>query len=124
MNYLASILCLIGPLSLGALVSFLAILGKRLGHALELRKYYKLYYVSVFFFVIPIPVGFILLLTGAWGLPEPAPTTGLIIRLAIVSVPMSIAITFAVFATAKYWGWIWRELGRGHREDGKQDGPF
>jgi len=122
MNYLASALYIIGPLAVGLLVVLLAVLGKRLGQALELPPYYRLYYVSIFFFIIPLPVAWILLITGAWGLPEPSQPTGMIIKLAVASVPLTIAITFAVFATAKYWGWIWDELRSSRRKDGGQDG--
>jgi hypothetical protein len=121
MNYLASTLYIIGPLAVGALLILLMVLGKRLGQALELPPYYKLYYVSIIFFLLPLPAAWVLLVTKAWGLPEPALTTGLIIKIAVASIPLTIAITFAVFATAKYWGWIWGELGRSRRRDGEQD---
>lgn len=121
MNYLASTLYIIGPLSVGVLVVLLMVLGKRLGEALELPPYYRLYYVSLLFFLLPLPIGWTLMLTGAWGMPEPALNTGLAIRLAISSVPMAIAITFAVCATAKYWGWIWEELARSRGGKGGHD---
>jgi len=121
MNYLAITLYIIGPLSVVGLLVLLMALGKRLGQALELPRYYKLYYVAIVFFLIPLPVAFILLLTKAWGLPDPAPDTGLIIKMAVASIPLTIAITFATYATAKYWGWIWEELRRSRGKDGGKD---
>jgi hypothetical protein len=121
MNYLASTLYIIGPLAVSVLLVLLTVLGKRLGQALELPPYYRLYYASLVFFLLPLPAAWILLLTKAWGLPEPAADTGLIIKIFIASIPMAIAITFAVYATAKYWGWIWGELARSREKDGKQD---
>ena len=118
MKYLASCLYIIGPLAVAVLILLLAVLGKRLGQALELPPYYRLYYVALFFFVIPLPVAWVLLLTKAWGLPEPEQTTGLIVKLVVASIPLTLAITFAVFATAKYWGWIWDELQRSRGKDG------
>lgn len=112
MKYLASLLYIAGPLSVGLLVVLLAILGRRLGEALELPPYYRLYYVSLAFFLVPLPVGWIILFTGAWGMPDPTPNASIALRLAVASVPMTIAATFAVYATARYWGWIWGELGR------------
>ncbi len=118
MNYLASTLYIIGPLAVAVLLLLLTALGKRLGQALELPPYYRLYYLSLVFFLLPLPAAWILLLTGAWGLPEPAASTGLIIKICVASIPMAIAITFALYATAKYWGWIWGELGRSNKGGG------
>ncbi len=121
MNYLASSLYIIGPLAVGVLLILLMALGKRLGQALELPAYYKLYYASILFFLLPLPVAWILLITKAWGLPDPAPDTGMAIKIAVASIPMTIAITFAIYPTAKYWGWIWGELKRSRDEGGGQD---
>ncbi|NPV59792.1 MAG: hypothetical protein HPY75_09020 [Actinobacteria bacterium] len=118
MNYLSSALYIVGPLSVAVLLLLLGAMGKRLGQALELPPYYRLYYVSLFFFIAPLPAAWILLLTGAWGLPDPDPSTGLIIKIAVASIPMGIAITFALIATARYWGWIWGELYRSRRKEG------
>ncbi len=118
MNYLSSALYVIGPLSVAVLLLLLGAMGKRLGQALELPPYYRLYYLSFFFFFAPLPAAWILLLTGAWGLPDPEPRTGLIIKIAVASIPMGIAITFALIATAKYWGWIWGEFYRSRRKEG------
>mgnify|MGYP007111977251 FL=1 len=121
MNYLASALFVIGPLSVGVLLVLLASLGKRLGEALELPPYYRLYHVSLLFFVLPLPVGWILLLTRAWGIPEPALKTGLLLKVVVATVPLTIGITLAVFATAKYWRWIWEELGRSRDRGRRRD---
>jgi hypothetical protein len=120
MNYFASALYIIGPLSVVALLVLLMMLGKRLGQALELPPYYRLYYAAFFFFLLPLPAAWVLLLTKAWGLPEPALNTGLAIKLVVASIPMTVGITLAVIATAKYWGWIWGELGRSRRKEGGQ----
>jgi len=121
MNYLASALYIIGPLAVSVLLVLLMVLGRRLGQALELPPYYRLYYAALVFFLLPLPAAWILLLTKAWGLPEPATDTGFIIKICVASIPMAIAITFALYATAKYWGWIWGELARSRGKDGKQD---
>jgi hypothetical protein len=121
MNYFASALYIIGPLSVAALQVLLLLLGKRLGQALELPPYYRLYYASLFFFLLPLPAAWVLLLTKAWGLPEPALNTGMAIKLAVASIPLTIGITLAVIATAKYWGWIWGELGRARKKEGGQN---
>jgi hypothetical protein len=121
MKYLAVSLYIIGPLSVGVLQVLLMILGKRLGQALELPPYYRLYYVSLFFFLIPLPVALTLLLTKAWGLPDPSQNVGIIMKLAVASIPLTIGITLAIIATAKYWGWIWGELSGPRGEEGGRD---
>ena len=117
MDYLASGIYIIGPLAVPIMLILMAVMGKRLGEALELPPYYRLYYVSVFFFLVPLPVSWLLLVTGAWGLPDPEPVTGLIIKILVAALPLTVAISIAVFPTAKYWSWIWGEL-RGQGEEG------
>ncbi len=119
MKYLASLLYVVGPLSVGVLVMLLAALGRRLGEALELPPYYRLYYVSFALFVLPLPALWIILFTGAWGAPHPAPEAGMALKLATLSAPAAVAVTFALYATARYWGWIWGELGR---KEGRGEG--
>jgi hypothetical protein len=121
MDYIASGIYIIGPLAIAAMLLLLSIMGKRLGEALELPPYYRFYYAAVFFILIPLPIFWFLLVTGAWGLPDPVTTTGLAIKMMVAAVPMTIAITFAVIATAKYWGWIWNELHRPGKEGSGSD---
>jgi len=110
MTYLSSTLFVIGPLSVGIMLILLMVLSKRLGHALEIPPYHRLYLVSAFFLLFPLPAAWILLLTGTWGLPEAEPQTLLILKIFVTLVPMAIAITFALVATVKYWYWVWGEL--------------
>ena len=121
MNYLTSALYIIGPISIGVMAALLLVMGRRLGQALELPPYYRLYYVSIFFFLLPLPVVWILLVTKAWGLPNPDTQAGLVLKLLVASIPLTIAVTFVVWATAKYWGWIWGELGSSRGGDGGED---
>ena len=118
MNYVACALYIIGPLSVGAMLLLFMVMGKRLGEALELPRYYRHYLFALFFFLLPLPVAWTLLLVKAWGLPNPDPETGLVMKIIVASIPMTIAISFAIWATAKYWGWIWGELFRS-REEGE-----
>ena len=120
MDYLASGIYIIGPLAVAIMLLLMAVMAKRLGEALELPPYYRLYYVAVLFFIIPLPVSWFLLVTEAWGLPDPEPVTGLAIKMLVAALPMTISISSAVVATAKYWSWIWGELrGPGKEVDEK-----
>ena len=122
MKYLASLLYVLGPLSVGALALLLAALGRRLGEALELPPYYRLYYVSFALFLLPLPAMWIIVFTGAWGMPDPSPKTGMAIKLAAASLPIAVAFSLALVATARYWGWLWGELGRARDGKGGGDG--
>lgn len=121
MIYISSALYIIGPLAVGVMLLLFMILSRRLGEALETPPYYRLFVVAVFFFLIPLPVAWTLLLLKAWGLPEPDPRTGLVIKVVVASIPMTIAITFALLATVKYWSWIWGELRGPRRREGDPD---
>ena len=123
MRYVTPAIYIIGPLAVVVMLLLLLNMGRRLGQALELPPYYRLYYVSLFFFFIPLPAAWILLLTGAWGLPDPEPLRALIIKIMVASIPMGIAIAFAVVATCKYWSWIWKELREPEKEGGVEDEP-
>lgn len=118
MIYLSSALYIIGPLSVGIMLLLLLAMSRRLGEALELPRYYRLFFVSVFFFLIPLPIAWVLLLLKAWGLPEPEPFAALVIKILVASIPMTIAITFALVAVSRYWGWIWGELLGSDRKEG------
>lgn len=123
MRYLASAIYIVGPLAVVVMMLLFLSMSRRLGAALELPPYYRLYFLAFFFFFIPLPSAWVLLVTNAWGLPDPEPLAGLIIKIAVASIPMGIAITFAVIATAKYWGWIWGELRRTKKSGGGEDAP-
>lgn len=121
MIYLSSSLYILGPLSVGTMLLLLMALSRRLGEALEMPPYYRLFGLAIFFFLLPLPVSWILLLLKAWGLPEPEPRTSLAIKLVVASFPMTIAISFALPTVARYWNWIWAELRGTRREGGGGD---
>ncbi|WP_287155009.1 hypothetical protein [Candidatus Solincola tengchongensis] len=121
MIYLSSSLYILGPLSVGTMLLLLMALSRRLGEALEMPPYYRFFGLAVFFFLLPLPVAWVLLLLKAWGLPEPDPRTALAIKLAVASFPMTIAISFALPTVARYWNWIWGELRGTRREGGEGD---
>lgn len=102
MQYLAAVLCVIGPLGEAIMLLLLMVMGKRLGKALEMPPYYRFYLAAVFFFLLPLPVSWILLLLQSWAAPHPSPDTVLAIKIAAASLPMTVAVTLALFPTAKY----------------------
>jgi hypothetical protein len=117
MEYLSSAIFILGLLAEASLFILFVIMGKRLGQALELPPYYRFYWFAVILFLLPLPAGWILLATNAWGLPHPGEQNVFMIKVFAVMVPTAIGVTLAVFPTAKYWGWIWGAL----RESGRKE---
>jgi hypothetical protein len=110
MDYISSAVFILGPLAEASLFILFVIMGKRLGQALELPPRYRLYWFAVALFLLPLPLGWILLATKAGGLPQPGEHNVFLIKIFAAMVPTAIGLTLAVFPTAKYWNWIWREL--------------
>jgi hypothetical protein len=121
MGYLSSAIYILNSLAVAAMLLLFMAMGKRLGEALELPRYHRLYLFGAFFFLLPLLIMWILLLVKAWGLPNPDAATSMIIKVTAVSLPLAMGITLAVYATAKYWGWIWDELRQTSKEGGVKD---
>ncbi len=110
MTYLASLLFVLGPFSVGAMTVLLTILSKRLGHAMEMPPYHRLYLVAIIFLFLPIPLVLGLSLGGVWELTQGDPLRNTMMKTLATFIPMTIAITLALMATVKYWHWVWGEL--------------
>ncbi|OFW59358.1 MAG: hypothetical protein A2W01_09065 [Candidatus Solincola sediminis] len=110
MEYLSSAVFIIGLLAEVSLFALLIVMGKRLGQALELPSYHRFYWMAMLVLLLPLPFAWIFLATKAWGFPEPGTQSVFAIKVLAALIPTSLAITFAVFPTAKYWDWIWKEL--------------
>ncbi len=122
MGYISSTIYILNSLTVAAMLLLLMNMGRRLGEALELPRYYRLYTVGIFLFLLPLPLMWILLLVKAWGLPNPNASASTILKITAVSLPLALGITFAVYATAKYWSWIWGELRQSRKEgEGKNE---
>jgi predicted permease len=121
MGYLFSVIYILNSLAVAAMLLLFMAMGKRLGEALELPRYHRLYVFGALFLLLPLLIMCILLLVKAWGLPNPDAATSMIIKVTAVSLPLAIGITLAVYATAKYWGWIWDELRQTSKESGVKD---
>lgn len=120
MTYVSTTLSAICPLAVGILFLLLLVMSKRLGEALEMPRYYRLYIASLAIILPILPAAWVLLLAKPWGLPEPDPETGFALKTFAASLPMSLAVTLALLATVKYWGWIWGEIRKGERKGGRR----
>lgn len=112
MVYISTSLYMLGHLALAILLLLLRSMGKRLGNALEMPPYHHLYLVSVFFLLLPLPVYWALLLAGRDDLAGSSYQGMLATKLLVASLPSAIGLTVALYPTAKYWKWIWKELSR------------
>ncbi len=108
----------LAPLSLAALLIVLAVLSRRLGQALEMRRYYRFYLVGAALFVVPAIAGLVINLVLSGG--DAADTSLLIVKAFVIFLPQALGLGLAAFATSKYWHWIWRELAAGRRRRDSQ----
>lgn len=75
----------------------MAKLSKRLGVAMQIKPYFRVYYVSIL--LLGLAVGYILVLDSHEG------TTT-----AVANALFAIGMTLGLVATIKYWGWLIKEL--------------
>jgi hypothetical protein len=123
MDYLSSAVFVVGLLGETALFVLLIIMGKRLGQALELPKYYRFYWIAIALLLLPLPILWLLLITRTWGLPDPGVDSIWPLKVLIAFIPAAVATTLVVLATAKYWQWIWGELrSPGAHGEGSDEG--
>ncbi|MHB8780811.1 MAG: hypothetical protein ACYC55_05460 [Candidatus Geothermincolia bacterium] len=104
---------LMAPLSLGSLLLLLLLLSRRLGQALGVKRFYLLYWPAAFLVVAGPLAGGILELA----LPQAGSATLAAIKAFVFLSPAAIGLTVGVYATGRYWSWIWEELraeGDGH----------
>lgn len=120
MTYLSSAMFVIGPLSVGIMLLLLMVLSRRLGHALEIAPYYRLYMVSVAFLFLAILIVSILQLAGASEPSQSQPQATLIIKVFATLMPMAVSVTLALVATVKYWHWVWGELLASREKGGER----
>ncbi len=108
MKVLWVVLYSIAPLSIAALLIVLGVLSRRLGQALEMRRYYFLYFTGASLFLIPAIAGLILNLILSGG--GTGDSSLLAIKAFLIFLPQALGLGLAAFATSKYWRWIWKEL--------------
>ncbi len=107
------VLYALAPLSVAALLAVLGLLSRRLGMALEMRRYYWLYLVAAVLFVIPAISGLIVNLVLSGG--DASDTSLLTVKAFVIFLPQAVGLGLAAFATGKYWRWIWGELAASGR---------
>ncbi len=118
MKAFSVVLYALAPLSVAALLMVLGVLSRRLGQALEMRRYYRLYIAGAALFVVPAIAGLIINLVLSGG--DSADSSLLIVKAFVIFLPQALGLGLAAFATSKYWHWIWRELAAGRRRRDSQ----
>jgi len=118
MKVLWVVLYSLAPLSVACLLAVLGVLSRRLGQALEMRRYYLLYIIGAALFVVPAITGLIINLAlsgGATGDSSP-----LAVKAFLIFLPQALGLGLAAYATSKYWRWIWKELAATRRRRDSQ----
>ena len=108
----STFLYMMGHLALAILLLLLRSMGKRLGKALEMPPYHRLYLASVFLLLFPLPVYWALVLAKGDPFFGPSYQAVMATKLLLASLPSAAGLTVAIYPTAKYWKWIWKELAR------------
>ena len=84
------------------IIYFLSVLSKKLGEAMGMKKYYYLYYLGIFF---SLCASFIMVLA----IREHSDSVLFGYGYAF----FALGLTFGLIASAKYWGWLIKELLKG-----------
>ena len=79
---------------------FLSVLSKRFGEVMGMKKYYYLYYAGIFF-----TFSGSVIMSLSVPLLEPQKLFGYVF--------FSIGLTLGLIASAKYWGWLIKEIMKG-----------
>jgi hypothetical protein len=102
-----TVLGCLGPLALALSFAALAVLGRRMGEALRARPFYLLYLVASALLVAATVAALVCGAAGWWSSSEEGAA-----RCAALAVllPFAAASCLSLYATLRYWRWIWLEL--------------
>ncbi len=110
MNTFWLILSSLGTLSLAFFFGVMAKLGKRMGEALHIDSYYRLYWAAAALSAFPVPAGWLAFITGLGGIPDVSETAVFQVDALLFLLPLCIGASLALYATLRYWKWVWPEL--------------
>ncbi len=110
MIYLAATLSALSPLATGTMFLIFSSLGRRMGEALQMPRFYLLYWAGAIFFCVPVLVGVPLYFARVWGMPQPPELTVYKLKALVLFLPMCIGSSMAFYASVRYWNWVWPEL--------------
>lgn len=105
-----AVLASLAPLSLAFAFGVLARLGKRMGEALHTRSFYLFYWAAAAFCALPVPVVWIAYAAGAGGFPDVSEVSAVRFSVFLFLLPVCIGVSLALFATLRYWKWVWPEI--------------
>ncbi len=107
MRSLWTALSCLAPLSLAFCFTVLARLGRRMGEALRVRPFYLMYLAAAALMAAAVAAALAAGAAGWWSASE----GGAAMCAALgVMLPFSAACGLALYATMRYWSWIWPEL--------------
>ncbi len=100
----------LAPLSLAFTFGVLARLGRRMGEALHTRGFYRFYWAAAVLCVLPVLGGWIAYAAGLGGFPDGSEISTVRFVVVLVLLPLCVGVSLALFATLRYWKWVWPEL--------------
>ncbi len=110
MSVLWSLLSSLGPLALAFSFLIMGLLGKRMGEAMHTRRFYLLYWVAAALCALPVAGGWFAWAAGLGGFPSLSePATYRLVSLLFL-LPLCAGATISLYATLRYWKWVWPEL--------------
>lgn len=110
MSVLWALLASLGPLSLAFSFGVMANLGRRMGEALHTRPFYLLYWAAAVLCALPVAAGWFAYATGLGGYPDVSEIAAYRLSALLFFLPVCVGATLALFATLRYWKWVWPEL--------------
>lgn len=110
MRALWAVAASLAPLSLAFTFVVLARLGKRMGEALHTRGFYLFYWAAAAFCGLPVVGGWIVYAAGVGGFPDVSEISAIRFIVLLFLLPVCVGVSLALFATLRYWKWVWPEL--------------
>jgi hypothetical protein len=105
-----AVLASLAPLSLAFTFGVLARLGRRMGEALHARSFYLFYWAAAAFCIVPVLGVWIAYAAGPGGFPNTPEISAVRFIVILFLLPVCVGVSLALFATLRYWKWVWPEL--------------
>jgi hypothetical protein len=110
MSVLMSLLSSLGPLALAFSFVVMALLGRRMGEAMHARRYYLLYWAGAALCALPVVGGWFAWAAGLGGFPDLSEPASYRLASLLFLLPTCVGATLSLYATLRYWKWVWPEL--------------
>jgi hypothetical protein len=101
-----SILGTVGTLSVIILLFVLARLSERFGSVVKMRPLYRYYFVSLFLVLVSATTHILAASADSMATDNPSWLTNPWFLLLAFHLPLTVAVSIALYVTWRYWGWL------------------